>query len=96
MRKIYVAIGLCLITVGLCGNMLFGYADDVEVSDYDIAMMHATKLYGESDYEIIIIEDTNEELIHYECRDGYLHYDARIYRDAGYDCLTGYYDDIQD
>lgn len=96
MRKIYVMIGLCLVIFGVAGNFLLGHAEDVDVTDYEIAMMHATKVYGEDDYTIIILDDTNDEYIHYECRKGYLHYDARIDRDANYDILTGYYDDVQD
>lgn len=96
MRKIYVLIGLCLVMVGLSGNFLLGYANDVDVTDYEIAMMHATKVYGEDDYKIIILDDTDDECIHYECSNGYLRYDARIDRDINYDILTGYYNEIQD
>lgn len=95
MRKIYVLIGLCLVITGLCGIYFIG-RDDVAASDYEIAMMHATKVYGEDDYDVVILDDTDDEYIHYECRKGYLRYDVKLDRDIAYDCLTGYYDDMHD
>ena len=96
MRKIYGVIGLCLVMLGLGVNLLLGYANDVDVSDYEIAMMHATEVYGEDDYELIVLDDTDDEYIHYEIRKGGVRHDVKFYRDVNYDILTGYYDDIQD
>ena len=96
MNKIYVWIGLCLVITGLGINFLLGHTDEKDVSDYEIAMMHASKVYGGDDYEIIILDDTDDEYIHYEYRKDYVRFDKRIYRDMSYDILTGYYDDIQD
>jgi hypothetical protein len=89
-------IGLCLVVFGLCGNYLLGYANDTDVTDYEIAMMHASKVYGGDDFEVVILNETDDEYIHYEYRKGYVRINEKIYRDANYDILTGYYDDVQD
>ena len=96
MSKIYVVIGLCLVVLGLFGIYLLGYDNDTDVTDYEIAMMHASKVYGGDDYEIVILDETDDEYIHYEYRKGYVQIKEKIYRDVNYDILTGYYDDVQD
>ena len=96
MRTKMVLLGLVLMVTGLMVNLFMGY-DEVEVSDYDIAMMHVEKVYGEGNYDVIICEDTDDDYIHYECyEDENLRYDTYIYRDASYDCLTGKYDEVHD
>lgn len=99
MRKIYVVLGILLVMAGLLVNSMFGYDTDVQASDTDIAMMHATKVHGDryENINVIICDDTNDEYIHYECyiNDEYLD-DYQIYRVHAYDCLTGYYDNMQD
>ena len=100
MRKISVLIGILLVATMLLVNHFMGYDNEIVASDYDIAMMHASEVYKEKNYEnidVIICEDTDDEFIHYECyNDSKLVDDIRIYRDVAYDCLTGYYNDIQD
>ena len=98
MRKINVLVGILLVALGLLTNHMYEFDKDVEASDYDIAMMHAQRVYDDDIYEYIVIcDDTNDEMIHYQCYDGeQLISDNSIYRDFSYDCLTGYYDDIQD
>ena len=100
MNKFYILAGILLVTLGLIIKNAWDYDDDIEESDYNIAMMHAKKVYDEGKYDVIdviICDDTDDEIIHYEFYGDFKYIgESRIYRNISYDCLTGYYDDIHD
>ena len=97
MKKI-ILIGALIMLLGVATIYFMG-GSGYDVSDHDVAMMHANKLYEDiyDDLHVVICEGTDAEVIHYQCYDDdTLLNDTYLYREAARDILMGEYDEMQD